>query len=269
MSRVNIIEVTNLSDLKSIMESNTTVILGVTVSKTSHNQKVIVRRFLKRKSEQFPLITFVYMDLLDQDRNTLNILKGRDIDFPKLYHIRDGCDIAVTVTQADEEKMQESFNDVEQIYIKEMKIFQDMMAKKNGIKTKNQNDTPISNEGYDNRNNNSHNLINNESNNEENEDNCEDDDMKKIKFSFQNDNNSNKPNKDIQQPKINPLIEKKKNLEKLTSLNKKYDDMRLDFAKEITKRKKTEVEIEKQKQNDKKKEEDTKKYRKAVRKTNK
>jgi hypothetical protein len=45
--------------------------------------------------------------------------------------------------------------------------------------------------------------------------------------------------------------------------------MRLDFAKEITKRKKVEVEIEKQKQNDKKKEEDAKKYRKAVRKTNK
>lgn len=250
MSRVNIIEVTNLPDLKSIMESNTTVILGVTVSKTPHNQKVIVRRFLKRKSEQFPLITFVYMDLLDQDRNTLNILKGKDADFPKLYHIRDGCDIAVTVTQADEDKMQESFNDVEQIYVKEMKIFQEMMAKKNSgvsrpIKTKNPNDTPIS-EGYDNCNN------------------SEYDDMKKVKFDFQNENETDK-----EKPKINPLFEKKKNLEKLMALNKIYDNMRLDFIKEITKRKKIEVEIEKQKQNDKKKEEDTKKYRKAVRKTNK
>ena len=61
-----------------------------------------------------------------------------------------------------------------------------------------------------------------------------------------------------------PIIEKKKNMEKLILLNKKRDDMKIDLVKEITKRKKIEVKLEK-KTNENKNDED-KNYRKNLRK---
>ena len=122
MSKSNIIEVTKLSDLKNIMESRLTVILGFTTPYTANKLKIIIRRFLKRKSEIFPLITFIYMEVSDTDRSSLNILKGEPSDYPKIYHIRGGNNILVSVQSATEETLNESFEAAEPFYIKEMNV---------------------------------------------------------------------------------------------------------------------------------------------------
>lgn len=124
------------------MSSCITVIAGFTTPTTPQDLKVFIRKFLKRKSEQFPLITFVYMEVSDSDRNTLNILRGNLSDYPRIYHIRGGNNIMVAVDSANEETITESFKQVEKLYIDEMKAFRQHMKNK----TKNNNNPHINND---------------------------------------------------------------------------------------------------------------------------
>lgn len=283
MSRSNIVEVTNLQDLKEIMESCVTVIMGFTTPHTSKELKIVVRKFLKRKAEQFPLITFVYMEVSDENRTTLNILRGGPEDYPKIFHIRDGNNFLVAVNAATEETIYESFAAAEQFYIKEMKEFQKKIrdAEMNTKKGKNKKndvdvDTPISDRQYDDR----------------QHDDCEismsDDSIPKKQFKTKKsskectvvdedeiiDNDKNKTqtkgnNMVIQTEEpltqLTPAMEKKKNLEKLVLLNKMSDEFKLDLIKDITKRKKLESILEKKKAEENKVD-DSKEYRRSVRK---
>ena len=297
-NRQNIMEITNLIDLKFIMGSCVTVIAGFTTPSTSKNLKIFIRKFLKRKAEQFPLITFVYMEVSDADRNTLNILKGSLSDYPRIYHIRGGNNITVEVKTANEETITESFKQVEMFYIDEMKAFQQHMKNKSKSDYKINNDNEsdekidsadqITSDDFDDDNDNdndndgkhvspktqikkittknnqkppSHNINNkNKTNNNKQID------------SDQNDNNisADVEEKHVQtpqtQPKPDPALEKKKNLEKLVLLNKKCDELKLDMVREIAKRKKIEIALDK-KNDEEKKDDGGKEYRKSLRKT--
>lgn len=121
---MNIIEVRTLFDLKQIVSSNETVIVGFTLPDTDIKMKIAIRKFLKRKSESFPLIKFVYMEVSEENRNKLSILDGTDEEYPKLYHIRDGNKILVSVISANEQTIHESFDAVEKYYIREMQEYQ-------------------------------------------------------------------------------------------------------------------------------------------------
>lgn len=234
MNRVNILEVTNLKDLRTVMESNVTVVLGLTCSETSGKAKVMIRKFLKRKSEKFPLVTFVYMEVSDNDRNngTLNILKGNS--YPKVYHIRNSNQLLVRVEEADYEGIYESFAKVEQYYVAEMKEFQQRMQNQN-----NETDDEATGD----------------------EDEISEDDQDKV---IETDQGKKKKTKGKQKTKsgtmdsaqqnqsmnngsqdmgttVNPVLEKKKNLEKLVYLNNQYDNMKIDLIKEIKRRKKLEA----------------------------
>ena len=173
----NIFEVKNLEDLKTLMESNVTIILGLTCCSTDTKTKSMIKKFLKRKSEQFSLITFIYMDVSEEYKKigSLNILKGDN--YPKVYHIRNSNQVLVSIENADYDGIYESFSQVEKYYLKEM----------NDFKTKQETD------------------LNTLSNHEQ---------------------------------YIDPIIEKQKQLEKLVSLNNKYDNMKIDLIKEIKRRKK-------------------------------
>jgi hypothetical protein len=261
MSRSNILEVTNLSVLKEIMGSCVTVILGFTTPETPKDLKVLIRKFLKRKAERFPLITFVYMEVSDRDRKTLNILRGEPEDYPKIYHIRGGNNILVAVEAADDEKINESFDAVEQFYIKEMKDFQNKIKRENSNKHKvskdEGSDTPISDKMA-----------------EDCDISVSDDDKPKTS-QHQTDKKSEQMDQDqenVQNGQNNiaipedPVIEKKKTLEKLVFLNKKSDEMKLDLIRDIAKRKKLEGIVEKKKAEENKVD-DGKEYRKSMRKT--
>lgn len=282
MSQQNIMEITNLVDLKYIMSSCVTVIAGFTTLTTPQNLKVFIRKFLKRKSESFPLITFVYMEISDADRKTLNILKGGIKDYPRVYHIRGGNNIMVQVNAANEETIIESFNQVEKLYIDEMKVFQQHLKNK-------QNKINESDEKIDS---NDDQIISDDPDEEDDEfDNLQkqpQDSQKQIqkqpqKQLQQKQSQPNKPvkksglnNNDNEQldsnvtshveQQIDPVVEKKKNLEKLVLLNKKCDELKLNMVKDIAKRKKMEIIIDK-KNDAEKKDDDGKEYRKSLRKT--
>jgi hypothetical protein len=233
MNLSNIMEVTNLHDLKNLIETNLTVVLGLTTKHTSNSLKVIIRRFLKRKAEKFPLIVFIYMEVSDANRQTLNILQGDIDDYPMVYHIRAANKILCTVKSADETKIYESFANVEQNYIDEMKYLQQ-------------------NKNHDN--NDDINSDNQEGDEDNNEDINQDDKVDK-------DNE-----KHLQIDTFDPVLEKKKTLEKMVFLNKKYGEMHLNFLHTIAKRKKIEKEGETKKLSANKKENEHSGYKKKSRK---
>lgn len=301
MSRSNILEVTNLSDLKEIMESCVTVILGFTTPETPKDLKVFIRKFLKRKAERFPLITFVYMEVSESDRKTLNILRGEPKDYPKIYHIRGGNNILVAVEAADEEKINESFAAAEQFYVKEMKAFQKKLKEETANRGKSgktdEEDTPISDKRQEDTDDCEISLSDEDKPKKpaqksvqkptqqnpqgkkqpmqqpQDEPDDQDEEQETAQNRPKGGSGPNKQNSMAIQPEeplsqLNPVMEKKKNLEKLVLLNKKSDEMKLDLIKDISKRKKLESIVEKKKEAEKKVD-DSKEYRKSVRKTTK
>jgi hypothetical protein len=313
MDRKNIYEVTNLTDLRSILESNLTVVLGLTTPNNSMNEKIIIRKFLKRKSEKFPLITFVYMEVSDKNRKALNILNEPVDKYPLVYHIRNGNNILITIPAANEYSLNESFAEIEGHYIAEMQEFRkqyDEMFK--GKKTKNttddinngdnndNNDDNDNNDNNDNNDDNDNNDNNDNVDNNDNNDNKNEDDKIEDKSEANNNNkystesnlkstagnfqpNKNKSlleknkqntntitNVDLNlEEQIDPVLEKKKNLEKLILLNKKNETLKIDLMKEVARRKKIEAKREKKKAATEKKDTDGKEYRKSVRRTGK
>lgn len=270
MSITNIMEVTNIDDLKKIMKTCETLVLGFTTPKTPNESKNIVRKFLKRKSEIFRLITFVYMEVSDSDRLVLNILSGPEESFPKMYHIRNGKDILVSVQAANIESINESFKAVEPYYIDEMKNFQkqfaEMRKKQNKKNEKKQNSESVSD-----------NLVDSKSD-EPTEELPKVQELPKVKelskvqeLSKTEDQlkkqkqEQEEPLATQQQDKNDPVLEKKMNLEKLVHVNKTYDDMKISLLHNITKRKKIECEINKKKESEKKNDDGTE-YRKLRKK---
>ncbi len=116
----NICEVNKLSDLIYLLKKNTTVILGITIEETCHQDRVNIRKFLKVKAQKFSSIYFVYMNVSNENMGTLGIISKDSTVYPLLFHIRNGTDVLVRVENATLDKMNESFEIVEKYYIVEM-----------------------------------------------------------------------------------------------------------------------------------------------------
>jgi hypothetical protein len=235
MSGSNILQVTNLKDLKEIMESCVTVVMGFTTPKTPSDLKVFIRKFLKRKAEKFPFITFVYMEVSDSDRQSLNILRADHSMFPKIYHIRNGNIILVQVDAATEETVVNSFASAEQFYIDEMREIQKKIKEESSKKEVDSSDTEISIKASSDADDMSNKKINKTSQLQ-----------KELKQTPEN-KPDHKPEHTPEQTQLqtDPAVAKKINLEKLILLNKKADDLKIDLVKNITQRKKLENKLEK------------------------
>jgi hypothetical protein len=131
---MNIFEVSQLSDLKTLVGSHMTVIIGFTLSETPTKMKIYIRKFLKSKAKLFPSLTFIYMVVSDKDRNKLSILQGDNDVYPKMYHIRDGKNILVEVLSATRETIEESFKSVEEHYINDNDLSDEEQKMKEKIK---------------------------------------------------------------------------------------------------------------------------------------
>ena len=141
MSSQNIHQVADFSQLKQIVTTNMTVIIGMVCYSTPHESKVMIKKFLKRKSELYPLIQFVYMDLsIDQVENaSLSIVPDHAEKYPIVHHIRDGNNIVCTVPSAIKEDVYESFEELSKYYKKEMLEFQANVEEARGSKSNGKN----------------------------------------------------------------------------------------------------------------------------------
>lgn len=138
MSNRNIHQITDFSHLKRMVSENLTVIIGFMCPISSKNEKVMVKKFLKRKSELFPLVQFVYMELTDEQIKTTKLdIIDRDPDmYPMIYHIRDGNKVLCEVKAADNDSIYESFDQVAPYYKAEMEEFAKSVEQKKTTKGK-------------------------------------------------------------------------------------------------------------------------------------
>jgi hypothetical protein len=138
MSNKNIHQITDFSHLKRLVSENLTVVIGFICSTTSKSERIVVKKFLKRKSELFPLLQFVYMELTDrQIENTKLDIIDQDYDsYPMIYHIRDGNKVLCEVKSADSDAIYESFDQVAPYYRSEMEEFARSVKQKSGSKSK-------------------------------------------------------------------------------------------------------------------------------------
>jgi len=125
MSNRNIHQIRDFLDLKNIVSANLTVVIGMTCPASTASSKVMIKKFLKRKAELYPLIQFVYMDLTAEQIKTTKLeIVVKDYDaYPLIYHIRDGNKILCTVTGATDDLAYGSFNELSQYYKKDMEEF--------------------------------------------------------------------------------------------------------------------------------------------------
>lgn len=125
MSNRNIHQITEFAQLKVLVSNNLTVIIGFTCPGSTKDEKVMVKKFLKRKAELFPLIQFVYMELTGEQIETTKLdIIDKDYDsYPMIYHIRDGNKVLCEVKSADREDLYESFAAVSPYYKAEMEEF--------------------------------------------------------------------------------------------------------------------------------------------------
>lgn len=284
----NILQVTNLSDLKTIVASSMTVIAGFTIKSTPNELKIFIRKFLKRTSESFPYITFVYMDVHESDRGTLSLLKGDDDTYPKVIHIRDGNTILVSVEGAMPQDILDSFNVVKKVYIKEMNDIKEAQSKSK-TQSQSKSNTKSNTKSKTGNNNDNRTKSNEESllstpergNLRSNGSTAViESNRRQVSTSEENDNDNhnnhnNHNNQNIRQKQenqghsiqeITPEMAKKINMEKIMMLNKVSDKFKIDMIKTIAKRKKIEAIEEKKQSEEKKKNEDGKEYRKKLRK---
>ena len=244
-----------------------TVVIGFTTHCTKPELRVFIRKFLKRKSEKFPQITFVHMVVSDQDRNTLNILKGSLEEYPKIFHIREGNKILISSNAITKETINDSFEHIENLYEGELKNYQKYAQNKNNktnktkpIVTGSDNDGSV--DDLDNPSNGIDCGADGGSNHGADGGSNQGIDSKSD-LAIDNPQKSLSSNQEL-----DPDLEKKKTLEKLVFLNKKSDDLKLNMVKEIAKRKRMENAIAKKKLAEENAD-SGKEYRKSLRKTGK
>ena len=251
----NVWFVKSLKDLKTILQSNMTVILGICLKDSKKEEKYMIKKFLKSKSKSYPLITFVYMEISEELLGVLNLFSENISSYPLFYHIRDGKDIIICIEETTNEALHNSFEDVEKFYNEEMvkiygKIKESIQQKQSKSKMKINLDTLIENDNDE--------IDNNEvdNNNNNNDDNNDDDDN-----NDNNDNNNDENNKNIKKPtsknikkngkNINEKLStkqkelmKKKNPEKLLTYAKLCEKKKLNYISEIQKRRNIEENLE-------------------------
>jgi hypothetical protein len=212
------------------------VVLGIITENTEEHIKKIIKIFMKEKSKIYPKVTFLFYKAKNKDFGRLQPMFDKDITkYPKIFHIWDVKEIMSGVIAVDNgEIMEKSFEDFHDVYLA------------GSISTQNRETDEIQNT-------------------EESDDKSKDIEKKLDKKEECENNDKNNKNNNLEQKKVyipqqqsaptiqpinqtykDPIIEKKKFMEKLHLLRKKQEDCTLDFLNEFKKRKKEEEGEEKE-----------------------
>jgi len=222
----NLYQIVNMDDLLYFLRGGKDKIINLTLVllTTEEEVKRMIKKFVKRKSEQFQGATFLYYAVRKQDFKKISFLTDNVDEYPKMCHIFNINELLSEVRAIDNtEILERSFQhpDIAQYYTRFGTI-----ARK-----------PTSNvfmedeNGYD-----------DDENYEEESDNDNMADMS---------NGSTKQipvNKNLQGPtqvyqQQNPVLEKKKLLEKLSLIRQKGEEYNMQFLEECRKRKKEEEKL--------------------------
>lgn len=211
----NLFEAENYNVLfKSLVNSRKEfIILTLVLEKNDKHIKSMIRKFIKKKSQKYLNLTFIYYVVQKDDLGKINPILGTDLSkYPKMYHIFDVEDILGCVESIDnDECLDDLFSNLEdKFYNRDLRDFL-----KNG-KTRH-----VSYDDGQNSN-------------------------------YQSNESSNRVPKPVNQIGItqnneytDPKIERKKFIDKLLLLRSKADEYFIEFLEDCKKRKKEEEKMAK------------------------
>lgn len=190
----NLWQVVNMDDLLYFLRNgkNKIIVLSLVLLNTDELIKRNIRKFIKRKSEIYTNITFLYYAIRDTDFGRISIISGNKDEYPKMCHIYNVTELLVEVTGIDNmDILESSFKKLDNYYMN-FKEEQDVIENNNTTELKvSTPQTPLS---------------------------------------------TNITNEEVK----NPIVEKKKFIEKITLIKQKSDDYNIEFMRECQKRKKEE-----------------------------
>lgn len=236
----NLWQVINRDDLLYHLKSGEgrIIVLTLTLIDTDESIKSILRKYIKRKSEQYPNINFLYYAVRKEDMGKVGSLVPKDLNYyPVVYHIYNVKKLLGAVPSLDksDKKMKElddSFKDLDEYYKEFDPNFETDTNNKSNKSHGSSSDSNITNQQ-------------NQTNNF-NESNSEEEDLSNVN------NNTTKMIQEVmnkmgtnrnQPSQIDKNTEKKKLAEKIIFIKKKWQDYELSFFDEIKKRKKEELKL--------------------------
>ncbi len=242
----NLWEIIKFDDLVYLLRNaeKKFVVLSIITEDTDESTKKMIKVFVKEKSKIYPKVTFLFYKAKKQDFGRLQPMFDKDIEkYPKLFHIWDVKEILTGVLAIDnKEIMEKSFEDFNNVY---MTGTLPTLKKETNNTQESEKYCEYNNEDNEDNEDNEYNEDNED--NEDNDKNMEKNKnyVKKNLNPKQNINPNLNPKQQIPPPQIqqqykDPVMEKKKFIEKIQLLRKKQEESTLDFLNEFKKRKEEE-----------------------------
>lgn len=226
----NLFQIVNMDDLLYFLRGgkDKLITLSLVLLTTDESIKRMIKKFVKRKSEQYPGVTFLYYAVRKQDFNKISFLTDDLSEYPKMCHIFNITELLMEVRTIDNiDILNRSFQhpDIAAYYAKF-----GLSAKK-----------PISNVFEENENG----YNENENGDEESDDFEDEPQSTAVGGPVQTINTGQSQQNSAQQFQLpqNPMLEKKKLLEKLTLIRQKGEEYNMQFLEECRNRKKEEEKI--------------------------
>lgn len=234
----NLWQILNRDDLLFHLRNgkNKIIVLSLVLLNTDQNIKTMIRKYIKRKAEEFSNIIFLYYVVRNEDIGRVGTLIPKDLEkYPTLYHIYNVTELLGEVTGIDDTKL------IDQSFKRMNEYYKNFDPNKNNVQTDNNPSNPS----------NPSNIEDNDNNYDDNNKNDDNDDIDKITEANTNANRVSNPNMTNEkftsnQPQttddliVNPVLEKKKKLEKIALMKKKSDEYMAKFYEELAERKKNE-----------------------------
>ena len=203
----NLWQVVNMDDLLYFLRNgkNKIIVLTLVLLNTDESLKKNIRKFIKRKSEIYENITFLYYAVRETDFNRISIISGNKSEYPKMCHIYNVTELLMEINSIDSaDVLESSFKKLNDYYIN----FNPNEEVADDIEP----EPETENEATPNTN------------------------LKSQQSHTPQLNNKQVENEEIK----NPAVEKKKFIEKMKLLKKKTDEYNIEFFRECQKRKKEE-----------------------------
>lgn len=207
----NIWQVDAFSDLVGFLKSGSTdyIVLSLVIKDSPQDVKSIIKKFIKRKAENFPNVMFLFYTVQPQDIGKINFIKGTKDSYPMMCYIETLSNEVMTYVEGIDglDPLNECWEIVEKKFISNLNEH---------VKNNNQNNQQKFSE--------------------------------KSSVSFETQNNQNFAQNNQNFAQIDKFAEQRKIMKKLTYLKEKADEYTLEFIEDCAKRKKEEEKILKKQQ---------------------
>lgn len=121
MSQNNLLQVVTMDDLLYLLGNgkNKIIVLSLVLTKSDEIMKRKIKKFIKKKSELYTNVLFLYYIVRNEDFGRISFLTKNKTEYPKMCHIFDKTELLLEVASIDNiDILEESFHKVDGYYKK-------------------------------------------------------------------------------------------------------------------------------------------------------